>query len=120
MEDFVIRCSEKFSRTSRCGGIASFEITVQKGSNKNVKRCCNNCLKKYEKQFVAIAAIIQDWPKIHTTLSPLVNKIIYSKWHRREFKVKYIKHENMLLMCQDVRGGDRWFAVYAKEITAIK
>lgn len=130
MEDFVTRCDKKMGRHSKCAQIAAVRVirTDDKGQ-KHVRCCCarhSSGIKHNNDQGITLEIIHHDWAKIHAVLQPLVGKTIYSKWHRRELIVKYVKNESMILMCQDSRYGKaieekaQWCAVYAKEITEVK
>ena len=126
MEDFITRCDKKFGRNSKCGQIATVKI-FQKIQNKGTSSKCrcskhSSGIKTDESSGISVVQIVHDWGKVNSILEPLVGKIIYSKWHRRELLIKYIKRESMIFMCQDPRFDEtttnknhgKWQALYAK------
>lgn len=123
INDLVTRCDKKMGRSSTCGQIATVKIFQKDVKDKVHTKCrCaihSSGIKHNNELKISLEAITHEWPKIHAILQPLIGKTIYSKWHRKDLIVKYIKYETMLLMCQD-SNYRKWYAVYAKEITEIK
>jgi hypothetical protein len=127
MEDFVTRCGRKFGKSTKCAQIADVNVFAADGNPLGCR--CNEHFKSdfSRRPGITTTQIVHDWNKVLGILEPLVGKVVVSKWHDRVLRIKFLKKENMTLMCQDARydgtgknkSHAKWFALYSKEITEV-